>query len=271
MFSLHTNLRALLLAAGTLALAACPEKENETDSSTGTAGEPTATESATSTDGTATEGTTTDTPTTGGTMGGTGTTTEGETAGNSESQTSIDIDTEGTTEGDSDSTTGGVIPPELEAACTAACEKFFECIPRAPFPDVESCTQDCVDSSGSGEMCVAASTAFNSCLGEMTCEQLETAFDTEVFGPCQDEFDVIEGGCQDQLCEGFAGGDGMGSCSIGQLCPDTPAQEFRCEGDTCTCLVDDQPQSECPAPAGFCELGVDEQNMAAFECCGFEF
>lgn len=273
--TLHTNLRAVLLAACTLTLAACPEGGKETESGTATETSTDAgTESASSTDatsntptsGTPTEGTmtggvsdsttqpdgSTDTASTSATEGGVTTTTEGTTA--------VDTDTEGDT---------GVVPPELQGSCMAACDKFFECNPQPPFPDKETCAAECAGSLGEGEGCLDATVAFNNCVGEFTCEELATALAEEEFGPCADEFDAMNGSCTASLCESFGGNNGADECSIGQVCEGV-TEEFRCEGDACTCLVDGVAQGECDAPAGFCELEFAEQAAAAFECCGFQ-
>ncbi|MDC0673282.1 hypothetical protein [Nannocystis radixulma] len=276
--TLHTNLRAVLLAACTLTLAACPEGGKETE--TGTATEPTteaATETGTEsvsstmtpTDGGPTEGTmtagmtesttqpdgSTETASTSETMGGE------TTAVTTESTTAVDTETEGDT---------GVVPPELDAACTAACDKFFECIEMPPFPDLATCAGECADSLGGGEGCLEATVAFNNCVGTFTCDQLDTALAEEEFGPCADEFDAMNATCASSLCEGFGSNNGADACSIGQQCEGQPPQEFKCEGDTCTCLVNDQAQSECDAVPGFCGLDFADQAQAAFECCGFE-
>jgi hypothetical protein len=271
-----TNCRALTLAAGMLLMVACPGGEKETETGAGTdttastdgqsstsastgenpttgntgttddGGSATGTESATSTSGSMT------TATTGDTMGGETTTTANPTSATS------GPDTEGTT---------GEPPPELGAACQAACEKFFDC-ELAPVPSIEECVAGCIDSLGMGPECLPATITFDQCLATMTCDELQIAFDSEKFGPCQDEFDASQQACV--TCEGFGSG-GNGGCSIGQACPDQPTQEYSCMGDTCTCLVDDQPQSECMAPEGICDADFDAQAAAAFECCGFEF
>jgi len=280
--TLHTNLRAVLLAACTLTLAACPEGGKETESGTVTEATTDAgTESASSTDttgntptsGTPTEGTmtgamsdstttddaSTETASTSETMGGVTTTTVSTTEGT----TAVDTDTD--TEGDT-----GVVPPELQGACVAACDKFYECIPMPPFPDEATCAAECAGSLGEGEGCLEATVAFNLCVGEFTCDELDTALADEEFGPCADEFETMNTSCVASLCEGFGSSNGADDCSIGQMCEGSPTEEFHCEGDTCTCLVDDVADSECDAPANFCELDFADQAAAAFDCCGFE-
>jgi hypothetical protein len=154
----------------------------------------------------------------------------------------------------------------------SACEKFFECFPMPPFPSVDACKGDCSSALGEGEGCLDVTVAFNTCIGTMTCDELMKALDTEEFGPCQDEFDAMGMTCEgpDEACSGFSGGDGADNCSIGQECPDQPTIEFSCEGDTCTCLVGDEPQGTCPAEAGLCALEFEAQAQAAADCCGFD-
>jgi len=192
----RTRFCALALASGVLTLAACPEKENESDSATAPTTttpttETTATPTTETTEAPTTEATTDEAPT--GTTtdeAPTGTTTEAPTGTTTESVTE-GTTTEGTT---TEGTTGE--PSELEAACQSACVVFFDCVPRPPFPDMVACTADCVGALGQGEGCLEATVAFNSCLGEMTCEQFEAAFIHEDFGPCEDEFTAMLGSCQ---------------------------------------------------------------------------
>lgn len=262
--TLHTITRAACLVAAMSTLAACPpEKSTETDSATG---EPTS------------EPSTSDAPTTGGPTSGLtetsiGTLTEGmsgttttETMGGATEGTTDDGTTTVTSDGTT--TTGGMIPEELNEACLAACETFFMCIPQPPFPDVETCQAGCADSLGEGPTCLADTVALNHCLAALNCEEFEDAFMNEEFGTCEDEFLAADAGCAQ--CAGF-GSQGPDGCSVGQQCGDQPAQEFACQGDTCTCLVDDEPTGTCPAPAGFCEADEAAQAEAAFACCGFEF
>src|SRR5690606_20950629 len=191
--TLHTLTRAACLALAMSTLAACPEAKSETDSATDattTSAEQTTT---TTTGDVPTTSESTVSPTSIGTlteaMSGTGTTsptTEGTTA-----NTTVDVETttasttEGTTEGTS---TTGAIPEELEGACQSACDKFFECIPQPPFPDLDTCVAECAGALGMGPTCLEHTVAFNSCIGEMSCDELEDAFVNEEFGPCEDEF-----------------------------------------------------------------------------------
>ena len=275
----HAFTRAACFAAAMSTLTGCPGKEAETDSDSATASD-------SATGGPTTGPTTGETPTTSGAttedsdttltgaMSGTttGTATTGETIGGTTVGTTADVETgttalttEGTTEG---TTTGEMIPEALDEACQAACENFFACLPQPPFPDVDACKGECAGALGSGPTCLEDTVAFNNCIGDMTCEQLEDAFVNEEFGPCTDEFEAMQIGCQ--VCDGFGSG-GPNACSLGQQCPGEPKQEFSCVGDTCTCLVDDQAVGTCPAPAAICDGDEATLAMAANDCCGFEF
>jgi len=254
---------ALVLAAP---LAACPGKEQETASgSEGSSGGGSESESSVGT-----MASTSGAPTTGGTLGGseggsTGTTTTTTTTSGDPSSTSA-TSAEGSSTGFSSSgSTGGTIPPELDAACMAACDKIFECVDQPPFPSVDVCKQNCA-MGVEGADCIAASVEFNTCLGTLTCPQIIDALMNEQLGPCTDALDALQTACA--ACEGF-GSVGMGGCSVGQQCPDMPPVEYQCEGNTCTCLVDGMPTGmTCPAN-GVCNQGGDAVTMAANECCGF--
>lgn len=251
-------------AAGFVALllTACPPPKSE---ETGTDGESSgdATAGVSTTSGGAT---TDDSPTTSGamsdgTMGGGQTTTGGQSTAASTTTTSADTTTAGTT-GEPPPP-----PPELVEACTAACETFFECIMPPPFPDMASCIAGCTESAQGGTPeCVAASVAFDNCIAGLDCPAFNDAVMNEDFGECADEFEASETMCQS--CEGFAG-VGPDGCALGQICPDMPVIEINCEGDTCTCLVDDVPQTECPAN-GVCAEDMAALQQLAAECCGFE-
>lgn len=259
------------LAAAALLLTACEGKPGDTDGATETS--PGSTSTGTTSEG-PTTGTadTTDTDT-GGTMGGTSTTspTTGEpgtsTMGGQTTADATTTTSAGTTTDTGTGTTGGPTDEDLAEACLAACEKFFACIDNPPFPNVEACMNECGMAAGEEASCVEAYTALNNCLAGLDCPQFEDAFVNEEFGPCTDEFEALDGACP--VCEGFGGG-GPDGCSIGQQCSNQPLQEYVCEGDTCTCMVDGQAQKSCPAD-GFCALGFEAQAEAANSCCGFDF
>lgn len=253
------------LAATLLLLTGCPDKEEQTgtDSATtmndtGTGGAPTTTagtDGASSTDG-ATSSATQDSGM-GGTMGGA-------TTGMSTGVDPTGVDPSGTTGGGSGSAT---------PSCEAACDLLFSC-PNVPpeYPDKASCVADCTSAvDGSTAECVDAFIGFNECVATYTCAELAAAFNMGDLGKCQAASDAADMVCSGNVCEGFGSVGGPDSCSIGQMCPDMPSEEYSCEADTCTCLVDGVPNGmSCPSN-GFCGLDFDAQVQAAFDCCGFEF
>lgn len=258
--------RAASLAAAVLLLSGCPDKEEvtATDSGSGsvTDGGTGGMSTTSATDGTGS--TSSDNPTGGGTMGGT----EGGLSTSGDPQTSGVPDT--TTAG----TTGGVVDPAVEASCESACDKFFACPGLPPvYPDKASCVADCVGSvdGGADQACIDANVAFNECIGSFTCEELTTALMNEDLGKCADAQAAVDMVCVSNTCEGFGSVGGDNICSVGQTCPNMPMQEYSCDGDTCTCLVDGAPNgTTCPAN-GFCALDTAGQNQAANDCCGFQF
>lgn len=191
--SLRTVVSALLLVASPLGCVAADKQQ--VDSATGTG---TSTSSASGTDGTAGAS---DTGTTGVSASGTGTGdtglpttgapgTTGDT-GTTQASTTTAVDTTtggttdpGTTTGSSSgegSTTGE--PPSIEGACEAACMVFLECVPEA-YPDLPSCSADCLAGAvGDGE-CEAAAIVFNTCIGGYNCGELTMALEVMEFGEC---------------------------------------------------------------------------------------
>jgi hypothetical protein len=241
-----------------LLLTACPGKPDETGTDGESSGDSTAGMSTTSGGATTGESPTTSGAMSDGTMGG-GMTTGGQSTAVSTTTTSGDTTTAGTT--------GDEPPPELVDACTAACETFFECIMPPPFPNMEECIAGCTEAADGGTPeCVAASVAFDVCIAGLDCPEFNDAVMNEDFGECADEFEASETMCV--TCESFAG-VGPDGCSLGQICPDMPMIEISCEGDTCTCLVDDVPQDECAAN-GVCAEDMAALQQLAAECCGFE-
>lgn len=259
--------RAAGLAAAVLLLSGCPDKEEQTGTDSDSGAVTDAVTGGMSTTS-ATSGGTSENPTTtqdGGTMGGT----EGGVSTSGEPQTT-GVVPETTTDG----TTGGVVSPELEASCGAVCDKFVECPLPPPlpplFPDKATCVMECIGSAeGADQACVDATVTFNECVGTFTCAELLDALMSEDLGKCADAQQASDMACAGNVCESF-GGAGDTGCSIGKACPNEPMQEYSCEGDTCTCLVDGVSNGvTCPAN-GFCDLDFDAQSQAAFDCCGFE-
>ncbi|MFZ6182858.1 hypothetical protein [Nannocystis pusilla] len=238
--------RASLLA-GVFALTACPAGEPVTTDTDATAGSE-ATTDTTSAGPTSTTETTASTSTDGGAT-----------------EPATDSDTDATTE-EPDTTTGGVVPPELDAACESLCEKFIACDWEPQYRDVASCKLDCASNTPGG-MCVAPAVALYQCVGGLTCEELEA----EEWPTCAAEEDALPEACGEPDCQNLGASAGPDSCSYGYACPNAPAEEIVCEGDTCTCLVDGEAMGTCGASEGFCDLEPYEKADIAFECCGFEF
>lgn len=258
--------RAAAAVACAVMMFGCPDKPEETASGTGSGSE---TEGASVTSATG-SGPTSD-PTTSGGPGGTQGGTDGMTSTTSQTSattamTSATSGPDGTsTGGGPGSSTGGGVPPEVEGACMAACDKIFECVKPPPFPDVGVCTMNCAEGV-MGDECVAASVQFNTCLSQLSCPELIDAVMNEDLGMCMELLGNLEIACQG--CAG-TGSQGMGGCSIGQECPNQPPVEYVCEGDKCTCMVDGMPTGmTCPAN-GVCEQGQAALSAAANECCGF--
>lgn len=191
------------------------------------------------------------------------TSTDGATDGATEATT--DGDTDATTE-DTDTTTGGVVSPELDAACESLCEKFIACDWEPQYRDVDSCKLDCAGNTPGG-MCIAPSVALYQCVGGLTCEELLA----EAWPTCAAEEEALPEACGEPDCQNLGSSAGPDSCSFGYQCPDSGAQEIACEGDTCTCLVDGEAMGTCGASEGFCDLEPYDKADIAFECCGFEF
>src|SRR5690606_27398535 len=191
--SLHTFTRVACLFAAMSTLAACPTGKGDTDSATDGATTDPTTGTTTSDVPTTSEGTVSPTSSvTAVTEGMSGTSTTAPTTISTTDAategTTVDVETTtASTTDETSTTTGEPFPEELGAACLVACDKFFECLPQPPFPDVDSCVVACASSLGMGESCLADTVAFNSCLGDLTCAQFEDAFENEEFGPCEDE------------------------------------------------------------------------------------
>lgn len=251
-----SRVRAAGLSAAFVLLTGCPDKEEQTASDSDTAA---VTDGGTG--GNSTTSGATDTPTTtqdGGTMGGTGGMTTGE------------VMTGGQTDPTAGQTTDGPMG-DVTPSCEAACDKIFSCPDvMTPYPDKASCVAGCADSvEGADAACVDANIAMNTCILDYTCAELDDAFNNGNLGKCEAQAAAAEEACAGSVCEGF-GGIGENGCSIGKSCPEEPTEEYSCEGDTCTCLVDGVSNgTTCPA-SGFCDLDYDAQVQAAFDCCGFE-
>jgi hypothetical protein len=87
---------------------------------------------------------------------------------------------------------------------------------------------------------------------------------------CADEVAAVDEVCGGDDCAGFGGG-GEGFCSVGLTCEGV-AQEYRCEGDTCTCIENDVSGKTCPN-MDLCtaEPDVALLEAAAQDCCGWDW
>ncbi len=189
--------------------------------------------------------------------------TSGESSGDTSGNTSVaTTDETTTTTGDTTTTTGDV--PSLEETCTAACQNTEGCVPN-PFPDFESCMWSCARHDEESSECVQGLAIYNVCVSEMTCEEYEASLMGQP-NPCQELGQGISEICD--ICPlSVLSGD---NCGMTEACEGEPKIEYRCMGDTCACLVDDEKQGECPA-ADICGADFGTQAEAAKECCGFEF
>lgn len=188
--------------------------------------------------------------------------TSGETSGDTASSTGVSTTDDTTTDDTTTTTTGDV--PSLEETCSAACQNTEGCVPN-PFPELESCMWSCTRHDDQSSECVEGLSLYNVCVSEMTCEEYEASLMGQP-NPCQELGQQINNICD--ICPlSILSGD---NCGMTQACEGEPKIEYRCTGDTCTCLVDDEKQGECPA-ADICGADFGTQAEAAKECCGFEF
>ncbi len=173
--------------------------------------------------------------------------------------------TEGTTEGTTDTTEGTTGEgPSLEEACLAGCKNTEGCVPN-PFPDFESCLWFCNRDDGSSSACTQGLIDYQLCVSQMTCAEYGDSLMGEP-NPCNELGQAIGELCD--ICPlSILSGD---SCAMARACEGQAKIEYSCAGDTCTCLVDDEPQAECPA-RGVCSSDFGAQAAAAEACCGFEF
>lgn len=247
------------LIAGVFALAACPGGESMTTDTDATTDATAGTDTTAGTDDTAGTDAMTTAPTS---------TTETTETTETSAPTSTEGTTEATTTEEPGTTTGGEVSPEVDAACQSLCEKFVNECESPEFGDVASCKLDCTsDLPGGDEACTAATVAAYQCASGLTCEELLS----ENLNGCAAESLALVEACSAEECEEIGSSEGPDTCSYGFQCVDGPAEEIRCEGDTCTCLVDGEPTGTCGASEGFCALEPDEKADISFECCGFEF
>ena len=131
------------------------------------------------------------------------------------------------------------------------------------WPSLDACAQECVDGSESqSEACDLAVQDFLACMAGLTCPELEE-------GACGDEEDAAIDACEGDVCSVGVGG-GVGECGIIEECADG-IRQMNCSGETCVCLVDDEPVGECAN-----DVCLDDEpdpsaiHDKALSCCGFE-
>lgn len=259
------RLSSLVLTSSLVLLAACTPKPADTESDTGDTGDTgtTATGGAEETSATA--------PTT--------TTVDPGTA----SQSTQDA-TEGTT-GDPDPTTATTAtvttanpttadptddpPGGLPGACQTLCDVLGEC---GLAPPGQECIDGCISEEEPGTECAMLLADLWTCVAGLNCEQLKQFLETET-DFCIAEIKAHDSACGDGGCSMFAGG-GPDSCSVGLSCEGLD-QEYRCEGDTCTCVENDVPGTTCPNP-DLCGGANGEPDFKGLEdaaqaCCGWDW
>lgn len=172
---------------------------------------------------------------------------------------------------ESEGTTGGAGAdlPALQGSCQAFCATALECLKPNPYPDLASCMWLCVDSFDPAQpTCVAANIEANTCMAGLECPAFIEVLSGGAGGLCSGSLAAIEETCLPGCERAFVDG-GPSTCSIGQTCPGQTPVAYECNGATCVCKVDGEPQKECAAE-GACGEGWEAQAMAANACCGFE-
>lgn len=205
---LHAFNAAVLLA---LSLGGCVVGDKAIDSATGidTTGAPSTTTSEDGTVGVSTSSASasasatslddTGLPTTGGPQPGTtelSTTTAVGTSTGAEATTGVGTTTDAGTTTEVGTSTGSTTGEmaTIEGSCEAACMVFLECLPDA-YPDLPSCTAECLAGANGGPGCEAAATVFNTCIGGFDCAQLTNALENNVFGECTESFMTYTRSC----------------------------------------------------------------------------
>ena len=235
-----------------LLLAACVDKSSETDSdgpSTGTGSGTDGMSSATAVE-----------PTTGGSADA-GTTGTGGMSGTTVEPGSTTVEPGTTTV----SETGG--DAELEGLCTEVCEHIIECVPDLP-GSVEDCRAGCLDQWGTPE-CGQAGIDLLQCMDAMNCMQLQAYIDDDEPGMCAaaaEAADAVCDGSSDCIMGASAGGT---ECAVSREC-DGLAEEYQCDGATCTCVTNGEPGESCE-DVGVCPLDLEEQIAAGEACCGWDW
>jgi hypothetical protein len=170
----------------------------------------------------------------------------------------------------------------VEDTCLAACELQDQCAPD-PFYGVADCVSDCThefEAAPLAEGCPAALSEFYTCVGGLTCAELDQIFETEN-NPCYDEVLAYDELCSEVVsCDLGGGGDDQGSyCSYQYDCYGGGLHRVECNAEAgCTCLLEGVEVGSCDQlyPA-LCEplsgSNPNELNMQIVDrmqdCCGW--
>ena len=171
--------------------------------------------------------------------------------------------TEAGTSTTAESTTGDTDIPGL---CSSLCMRSDECMLGF---DPDDCAVGCTgDHDHTEGECRDAAVTYLGCLVDMTCEQLQTFFNTDDPGPCAQQSANYSTTCSDVVCRSGASGNPDGTeCQVTVTCPDQPLQAMQCDTETCTCLTDGKPTGMCPAD-GVC-MNLATAPLKTLDCCGF--
>jgi hypothetical protein len=155
----------------------------------------------------------------------------------------------------------------LSAACEKLCDALADC---GLAPPGKECIEGCVGDEEPGSECAALLAELWECVAPLPCDELEK-FLEDAPAVCLDQVEAYDSQCAASVCGMFAGG-GPDSCSVGLSC-DGLEQEYRCEGEFCTCIENEVPGMMCPNK-DFCtgqEPNFGEMEAAAQACCGWDW
>jgi len=165
----------------------------------------------------------------------------------------------------SSSSSTGLDAPPLAESCASFCEFSQGCIPN-PYPDLESCLWSCTRHDDQPTECVDSLSLNFACLSELTCSEYGDALMGNSTS-CDSSAALIGENCD--LCP-FTTLTETNNCSMVQACAGESEMAYVCEGEICTCLVDGEPQAECPKK-DLCDQDFGTRAASANACCGFDF
>ncbi len=159
--------------------------------------------------------------------------------------------------GETGETAGGSV-------CSEACAHLFECGNQMLAPSVAGCVSLCESADLiDTDLCRAAAQAWYACLGDAPCDETDPA----PGGACAVPFAAYNVSCVP--CFASFEATSADECYAEAECSDSFAITYACEGDTCTCTLDEEFAS-CPA-AGVCAGDQAALQAAAEACCGAAF